>query len=162
MMEKDLHTRSDEKEVHEAEPSLRPISREGELQPGFPGEHDRARVYVRSGLVISFFPAVWVIWSFLTRGGVTLRIMGLTLVRGSGSLATRLQCAWRTLLVWLPPTLLLIASFWIYLFHPAGGELALGLWWLANLALLGYFGLALRYPSRGLHDWLAGTYLVPR
>jgi hypothetical protein len=30
------------------------------------------------------------------------------------------------------------------------------------LILLGFAGLSLRWPSRGLHDRLAGTYLVPR
>ena len=33
---------------------------------------------------------------------------------------------------------------------------------LIVLLLLGYVVLALRYPGRGPHDWLAGTYLVPR
>ena len=41
--------------------------------------------------------------------------------------------------------------------------------WLATVVqgltlalLLVFAALALRFPSRGIHDWLAGTYLVPR
>ena len=32
----------------------------------------------------------------------------------------------------------------------------------ALLLLVGYVVLALRFPARGPHDWLARTYLVPR
>ncbi len=53
------------------------------------------------------WPALWVLWAFLARGGLSFRIMGISLVRSNGRPALRIQCAWRALLVWLPVTALL-------------------------------------------------------
>jgi hypothetical protein len=35
-------------------------------------------------------------------------------------------------------------------------------WWAACATLTAYLVLALGWPTRGPHDRLAGTYLVPR
>src|SRR6185312_14958428 len=43
----------------------------------------------------SVFPAVWVVWDFLTRGGFALKLAGLGLVRWDGRKAPRWRCAWR-------------------------------------------------------------------
>ena len=44
-------------------------------------------------VVLAIFPAVWVVWAFLTRGGLTLPLTGLALVRADGRKAARWQCA---------------------------------------------------------------------
>jgi hypothetical protein len=81
-------------------------------------------------------PLVEVTGAFLFRGGWALRMCGLTVVRRAGRRASRLRCAYRTCLVWLP----ILALFcWIEF----GRELEV-------------------YPQRGPHDVLAGTYVVPR
>jgi uncharacterized RDD family membrane protein YckC len=98
-------------------------------------------------------PAAVIVWAFLWRGGLSFRLLGLSLVRADGRPAGRLQCAWRTLLVWAPVTTLLACGIGLE-WAPAG---------LAALALLPlYVILALWSPGRALHDRLAGTYLVPR
>jgi uncharacterized RDD family membrane protein YckC len=107
-------------------------------------------------------PLLWVVWAFLARGGLVWPVLGLTLVRPDGRRATRGQCAVRALLVWLVPVLLLLASLGVTATAPRWGELALCLQMLAAAVLASYVLLALRFPPRGLHDRLAGTYLVPR
>lgn len=111
--------------------------------------------------VLGMFPAVWVVWSFLTRGGLTLRFMGLALVRGDGRKAARWQCAWRSLVVWAPVVALLYGCVWVKAFAPQLHFAQSGLWWGAAALVLAYLVLAIRRPSRTLHDRLSGTYLVP-
>jgi hypothetical protein len=121
-------------------------------------------------LVVAF-PALWVLWAFLFRGGFSVRLMGIFLVRSSGRKALRLQCAWRALLVWAPVTALLLASAWLDCLSWSGRAmdgpawwlawLAFASWWLALALLVVYFLLAFRSPTRSLADRLASTYLVP-
>jgi uncharacterized RDD family membrane protein YckC len=98
-------------------------------------------------------PAVWIVWAFLWRGGLSLPLFGLSLVRADGQPARRLQCAWRAVVVWAPVTALLACWLWL-------GWISSG--WDALVLLLLYVVLALWSPERALHDRLAGTYLVPR
>jgi len=112
-------------------------------------------------LLLAAAPAAWVVWSFLTRGGLTLRLMGLALVRADGRKAARWQCAWRSLLVWSPVVALLWACILAKTYVPQFYFVQSGLWWLAVALVLAYLVLAIRRPSRTLHDRLAGTYLVP-
>ena len=91
-------------------------------------------------------------------------------LRFSGRLSV--QCAWRALLVWVPVAGLLLLSYWLEAWYwslwgtAAAPVWALWLstviWWATWLLLGAYIILALRYPTRSLHDRLAGTYLVPR
>jgi hypothetical protein len=118
------------------------------------------------------WPAAWVVWAFLWRGGLSFRWLGLALVRSDGRKAAGWQCALRALVVWAPVTALWFAAFRLEMpfwsTTPAGDPdawplwLASGLWWAGLLLLAAYVVLALVFPRRGLHDWLAGTYLVPR
>jgi hypothetical protein len=118
------------------------------------------------------WPALWVIWAFLARGGFSYRLAGLALVRSDGRPASRLQCAWRALLVWTPVMVLLVLSLWLESRYWSAWELgdpprwmlplASASWYAALLLLAGYVLLALWRPARTLHDHLAGTYLVPR
>jgi eukaryotic-like serine/threonine-protein kinase len=133
--------------------------------------HDEVMAWIQTILLL-FWPVVWVVWAFVTRGGLTLPLMGLCLVRGNGRPALRVQCAWRALLVWAPVIGLALASIWLGAWYWShwndDGSNRWMLWassvaWWASLALLPlYMALAIGFPRRSLHDWLAGTYLVPR
>lgn len=127
---------------------------------------------VMACVVVAFFPAVWVAWAYLFRGGISYRLTGLTLVRSDGRPAARWQCALRAFLVWGPIVGLLCLSAWVGSWYVAvwtGGDahawapwLSWASWWLAVLLLPVYALLALWLPERSLHDRIAGTYLVPR
>jgi hypothetical protein len=118
------------------------------------------------------WPILWIVWTFLWRGGISYRIVEIDLVRSDGRPALRLQCAWRAFLVWAPVTGLLLLSLWLQTrFWADWSEDNASLWlhtlssalWYAALALLAaYVALAIARPTRSLHDRLAGTYLVPR
>jgi hypothetical protein len=113
--------------------------------------------------VLALFGAACVLWAFLTRGGISLRVQKLALVRFDGQRASRLQCAWRTLIFWAPPVALVGLAEVKAAYFPAES------WWWKNGAWLGvalwlliHAAWALRSPGRSLPDRLAGTYLVPR
>jgi hypothetical protein len=118
------------------------------------------------------FPALWVLWAFVARGGVSYRLMGMSLLRSDGRKAWRIQCAWRAFLVWAPVCALLSVALWLLLWYwstwtpdtPYGWvDYLAWLFWAAALVLLPlYAALAFWSPDRALHDRLAGTYLVPR
>jgi hypothetical protein len=129
---------------------------------------DRAVIW---GL-LALFPAVWVLWAFVARGGVVLLILGVSIVNSRGQRASRLRCAWRTFIIWLPVVALLSVSVQWQLSYWAEWKIEdfnswtpLIFWtlpWVALGLVLSYGVLALWFPVRGLHDRLAGTYLVPR
>ena len=125
------------------------------------GPHGPTIAAYALGMVL-IWPVCWVLWSFGWRGGLTHRFLGLSLVLASGNRAVRLQCAWRTLIVWLPVCILEFVSVWLEAYYPEWARWSWACWGAAVLILLGFAALALRWPSRGLHDRLAGTYLVPR
>jgi hypothetical protein len=109
-----------------------------------------------------FFPLLWVGWSFVARGGISLRLAGLALVRRGGQDARRWQCAWRTLLVWLPAVAFLGAVLVLDLYSPEQGRLCVVLELLAVTWIVGAAMAAVCFPRREPHDWLAGTYVVAR
>jgi hypothetical protein len=95
------------------------------------------------------------------RGGPSMLLAGIAIVRGDGRPAFRLQCALRAVLVWLPVFALLFAAALVQTYAPQLAYLAAALWVLA-LALLPVFAVvALRYPARPPQDRLTGTHLVP-
>jgi hypothetical protein len=123
-------------------------------------------------LFFSFFPAVWTVWAFVTRGGVNYWLHDMSLVRGDGRPAGRFHCAWRALLVWAPVAGLLWCSlaldhwYWTAIWKPGDPFpvipwLSWILWWSGAALLPLWLALAIRFPQRGLHDYMAGTYLVP-
>jgi hypothetical protein len=125
---------------------------------------------IMTGVVLAW-PALWALWAFAVRGGLSFRILGLSLVRADGRPAARWQCAWRALLVWAPVAGLLVASLWLDSWYWSAwyeGQspvwvLRLGLlaWWAVWPLLAAYVAMALWHPPRAPHDRLAGTYLMP-
>ena len=113
---------------------------------------------------------VWSLWAGITRGGMGQWVTGVHLVQADGCRAARWRSASRALVVCLPIALLLSASLSVEGLRLTGESLAgshsawfVQLSWWLGLALIPFFGLlALLSPNRGLHDRLAGTYLVPR
>jgi eukaryotic-like serine/threonine-protein kinase len=134
-------------------------------------EIGRGIMSVVVGMVL-FFPLVWIAWAFILRGALSLRLMGLSLVRANGRPALRIQCAWRALVVWAPVVgLLLLSTLLDFLPWVRGlpeSDFGWTYWlswvcWVLAVALLPlYVALAIRFPERSPHDRLAGTYLVPR
>jgi hypothetical protein len=139
-------------------------------QPDWRDWHERAALLL-SGFVLAC-PAIWICWAFATRGGLVFRLSAVSLVNAWGQRASRLRCAWRAALVWMPIGLLLVASLQLEASYwtawTSGAARAWTPWvffasWWASLGLvLSYGVLALWFPARGPHDRLAGTYLVPR
>lgn len=124
---------------------------------------------------LAAWPIVWAVWAGLTRGGLSLRLAGITLVDRDGRPAARWRCCLRCLLTWLPVMLLLYISMWLDLDRVArarygwtneqiqlSGWLSWHAWWLALLALPFYVLTAVLLPNRQPHDRLAGVYPVPR
>jgi hypothetical protein len=116
-------------------------------------------------------PVLWVLWAFLMLGGFSYQMTGIAIARSDGQRASRFRIAWRALLVWIPIGGLLLLSFrldsWYWSLWDTSAAPGWALWtstvlfWSAWLLLLLYVLLALRYPTRSVHDYLAGTYLVP-
>jgi eukaryotic-like serine/threonine-protein kinase len=91
----------------------------------------------------------------VARGGVSLRLGGISVQKVDGTDASRLRCLWRGLVAWLPLLLPLAAVFlWRRALVPAT---VLG-WILIGAGTL----YAVLRPTRGMQDWAAGTHLVPR
>ena len=123
---------------------------------------------------LAFWLGLWTVWAFVARGGLSYRLAGVALVRSDGRKAGRFQCAWRTLLLWVPLAMLLALSsgeevlFWTsWQFEEPYANtwllwLAWLLWWSVPTLLAGYLILSLWSPARSLLDRLVGTYLVPR
>lgn len=111
--------------------------------------------------VIGFFLAMWVVWDFIFRGGYMFWRGGVHLRRADGGKPRRWQCAWRTFLLWLPVCALFTLATIVALLDPDLLWLYMGIWGLGVLLLLVYAVLAIIYPTRSIHDRLAGTYLVP-
>jgi hypothetical protein len=117
-------------------------------------------------LAMVALPTIWVTWAFLFEGGFTLRMAGLALSRIRGGKASRIQCAWRALLVWLPVVLVQLIGPLQFVFGHATRDAVmrtqLTCAGLTACLLVLYLILALLMPRRSLHDRLAGTCLVPR
>jgi hypothetical protein len=134
-------------------------------------EHQRERVDPRflmmmmvfgAIMLVCFWPTLWVFWAFFFRGGITQHMMGLTLVCSDGGSASRLRCAWRAVLVWMPVVILLIAAVSVKAADLQARVVPVILIGAAAAYVVGCVALALCLPSRSLHDRIAGTVLVPK
>jgi hypothetical protein len=134
------------------------------------GERDRSRGRSESPFgnwgptVVTVFlviGAVTVLLAAVFRGGLSLVLAGITLVRADGRRAYRRQCAVRALVVWLPVFGALFGSTLLQLYAPEAAYLSAALFLGAVALLPVYAVLALRFPSQPPQDRLLGTYLVP-
>ena len=98
----------------------------------------------------------------LFRGGLVLRLLGLTVVRSDGSRPSRLRLLWRAVIAWSPVIAFSLASLG-WRSGPTGMPWQTTLEIIAgSLAFLGAVTWAGLFPGRGIHDRLAGTCLIPR
>jgi hypothetical protein len=120
-------------------------------------------------------PLTWIGWAFAARGGLSLRLLRLELVRSDGRPAARWQCLLRALLFWAPivvawgAAISLDQTYWsrwydpefraMYSWIPA---LTWVLWAGGLLLLVGYFIRAVWKPQRSWHDQITGTWVMPR
>jgi hypothetical protein len=106
-------------------------------------------------------PVLLVLGSALFRGGISLMLAGIALVRADGFKASRRQCGLRTAIVWLPISILLYGSTALQLFAPEHAYFAAVLWLFALTLLPIYIGIAIRFPTRAPQDRIVGTHMVP-
>ncbi|MBM3981670.1 MAG: hypothetical protein FJ304_15615 [Planctomycetes bacterium] len=128
------------------------------------GHDDPFRSSAAAVQVLVLFAVVlagMVLSAALTRGGVSMLLAGVAVVRGDGRPASRRQCAGRAVIVWGPVAGLLLGSALLQVYAPGLPYLAAGLFLLAAGLLPAYAVLALRYPARPPHDRFVGTFLVP-
>ena len=112
-------------------------------------------------MTFAVVPFALVFAAAVFRGGVSMMLAGMAIVRADGRPARRWQCALRAAVIWLPLSALLCGSAAAQLYSPHRPYLAAGLW-LAAVVLLPVYGVvALRHPTRPPQDRIAGTYLIP-
>jgi hypothetical protein len=119
---------------------------------------DNAVAYIFIVLNLTF----WAVWSFAFRGGYSYWRGGIVLRRADGRKAARWQCLVRTLVIWVPVAGLYALACVMASLFPQWPAIYFGLWSLATLLLPSYIVVALLYPTRSVHDWIAGTYLMPQ
>lgn len=101
------------------------------------------------------------ITALLFRGGLLLRMAGITFVRHDGKPASRLRVFWRALVAWSP---LWLALLGLMLISSQIAPKALDEWpfVLINGVILMLAILSMVLPERGIPDRIAGTWPVPR
>ncbi|MCS6977222.1 MAG: protein kinase [Gemmatales bacterium] len=125
------------------------------------------RIALLTILATLIIVAGWIVWSMIFRGGLSFGMMGLALVDSRGRPASVWRCGLRSLIVWGPIVLVLLLSLWMPMLmdpeRPHGWleKSWITGWGIVVALLLVYGALTLNYPSRSVHDYLAGTYVVP-
>ncbi len=132
----------------------------GNPERQFTREVRAATFHVFATLVVGF-PLCWAAFAFAFRGGLTMKVAGVTLVTASGRLAPRWRCAARELVVWAPLVAVLLTTLALQHSYPQWVLLRTATTLLALLLLPVYFVVALRQPSHPPQDRIMGTYLVP-
>ena len=110
---------------------------------------------------VAVIPVLWVFWAILARGGLSYRLAGLALVRVDGGIASRWTCGLRALLAWALPSALMVGSLYLQYRFPEAVLSAWALWTAGALLFAVSLIPAILFPSRGLHDRLSGTVVVP-
>jgi hypothetical protein len=111
------------------------------------------------GLVNSLwlFAIAGLVVSLAFRGGLG-RMAGLEVVTGDGERAGRVRLAIRSLLMWSPILVAGLAQTFVIGLQLVPGVTSL----VAILIMAAGVILSLSTPSRGLHDRMTGTWVVPR
>ncbi|MFL5330692.1 MAG: protein kinase domain-containing protein [Gemmataceae bacterium] len=146
--------------------TTRMASVHAELEPGGRidvGEDDPAFVWAVAYMIAMLtVVGLWIGWAFVTCGGLTLPLVGLTLIRPSGRRAARWRAGLRALVVWTPWVGLLALCVSIKSLAPQWLLLHNAIWWASLGYLVGAFIHGIARPSRALHDRIAGVLVVPR
>jgi uncharacterized RDD family membrane protein YckC len=145
------HPSPTEEEIAEAEEAIKPYLTKPEVY-----DLHIIPLLIVISVMYTFFPTV--IAAILFRGGLIIRMASMTFVRRDGAPASRLRVFWRTLVAW-GPLLILVALVGPTMNGP-GYTVLEGALLLAPFAALTTLSLLL--PTRGLPDYLAGTWPVPR
>ncbi len=91
------------------------------------------------------------------RGGLLLRLAGVTFVRRDGSPASRLRLFWRAIVAWSP------VALGVFCFAASLQRFGVSAASILSATVIGVLGLlSLIFPERGPQDRLAGTWPVPR
>ena len=108
--------------------------------------------------------ALSLVLALVVRGGVMPRLLGLAVVNRRGTRVSRARGIWRALVAWSP-----IGLFWTYYFisrllSRSFENTLLSIWIVTPLVVLALVGAAwtIAHPSRGWHDRIAGTWVVPK
>ena len=110
--------------------------------------------------ILTIVPLVlWVIWLGLSRGGISMWVSGLSVVRSDGRRANWSLHLVRSMIMILPMIFLQISIAWIDLTNVESLWLALALY-QALIWLFVVYAIASILP-RTPQDWLLGTHLVP-
>jgi hypothetical protein len=102
-----------------------------------------------------------IVGALVTRSGFTLRGLGAALVNKRGQEASRLRALARVIVAFLPAA----AGVLLLRAGPKTEDLTIGIAVLQTLPLVllaAGAAWAIRHPSRGIQDQLAGTWIVPR
>jgi len=95
-------------------------------------------------------------------GGLTMKLLGMAVVREDGSPASRWHCLGRAAIAWSIPLACIPLMMDVGGWDPIPSKVEV---WIALFVVLFMFAGAIwtiRRPSRGLQDRLAGTWVVPR
>ncbi len=120
---------------------------------------------------IGFFPIVMAALAFVFRGGFVKMLLGVCLVNSRVERAGRFRCAWRSLLLWVPVTILfglgisLEFNGWQRLDQgtlPSWQMPLATVLMLLSLAIpIAHAVSAMAMPKRSPLDFLSGSHLVP-
>jgi uncharacterized RDD family membrane protein YckC len=125
-------------------------------------------VFVSVGAVLTLVPIVLfgLVWSFALQGGLFIRLFGAAVVTNAGRQASRLRTLWRAVIAWAPLSVVAYELFRVadlYVGDPPHiHQPSIALLVLSGLIVLGGLVLMIVRPSRGVQDYLARTWLVPR
>jgi hypothetical protein len=123
---------------------------------------EQLRTLIMMSINLAIWP--WLIWpffAFVFRGGLGYLLSGVTLVRADGTRAGRFRCAFREILGWMPLWIVMQTTLWLQWAVPDFVFARTFLWLLGASLLPISIAIALRNPTRGPHDRVMGTYLVP-
>jgi uncharacterized RDD family membrane protein YckC len=120
------------------------------------------------GAISAVTALVVIVWSLISSaiipGGVAMRILGLAIVTRDSKEIGRLRSVVRVAIAWLPAIVWLA---WVLANFNAPGHVPLGTtsWLGIGLAFIPTMigaAWAIAHPTRGLHDRLVDTWIVPR
>jgi hypothetical protein len=121
-------------------------------------------INVVSALMLLLLLGISVLSSVIVPGGIFTRLLGHGVIRRNGTEIGRMLSLVRTLVAWAPVIAWLVylaASPKVQGFVPVPPNPLLGMSLAVGAMAIGA-ALTIARPSRSPHDWLLGTWLVPR